>query len=115
MIATAKVITQADKHSHPSLVQPGNWEWVTVIETINAAGWVLPPMIIFAGKTHHTVWFEDTNLPLNWTIAVSDNGWTTDALGFEWLQSVFEPNTKDHTIRTHQLLILDGHSSHLTS
>ena len=54
MIATAKVITQADKHSCSSLVQSGNQEWVTVIETINAAGWVLPPMVIFASKIHHT-------------------------------------------------------------
>ena len=73
MIATAKVITQADKHSHPSLIQPGNQEWVTAIETINASGWVLPLMVIFAGKTHHTNWFENTEIPLDWTIEVSDN------------------------------------------
>ena len=83
MIVTAKVITQADKHSHSSLIQSGNWKWVTVIKTINAAGWVLPFMIIFAGKTHCTAWFENTNLSLNWTIAVSDNDWTTDALEFK--------------------------------
>ena len=114
MVATAKVITQADKRSRPSLVQPGNREWATVVETINAAGWVLPPMVIFAGKTHRTIWFENTNLPSDWTIAVSDNGWTNDKLGFDWLQSVFEPYTKDRTIGAYRLLILDGHSSHLT-
>ena len=38
MIATAKVITQTDKHSHSNLIQSGNQEWVTVIETINASG-----------------------------------------------------------------------------
>ena len=114
MVATAKVITQADKQSRPSLIQPGNREWVTVIETINASGWVLPPMIIFAGKTHRTNWFEQTNLPLDWSIRVSDNGWTTDILGFEWLRTVFEPYTRDRTIGTYRLLILDGHNSHLT-
>ena len=51
-IATARVITRAERTSRPSLVQPGNREWVTAIETINAAGWVLPLMVIFAGKTH---------------------------------------------------------------
>ena len=54
IIITVKVITQADKHSHSSLVQSGNWEWVTVIETINAAGWVLSSIVIFADKTYHT-------------------------------------------------------------
>ena len=114
IVATAKVITQADKRSRPSLVQPGNREWVTAIETINASGWVLPPMVIFAGKTHRTVWFENAEIPSDWTIAVSDNGWTNDQLGFDWLQSVFEPNTKDRTKGVYRLLILDGHNSHLT-
>ena len=85
-----------------------------MIETINASGRVLPPMIIFAGKTHRTIWFEDINLPSDWTIALSDNGWTTDDIGFEWLKSIFEPNTKDRTIGNCRLLILDGHGSHLT-
>lgn len=93
--ATAKVITQADKCSCPSLVQPGNREWVTAIETINVTGWVLPPMVIFAGKTHHTNWFENAEISLGWTIEVGNNGWMNNQLGFDWLQSVFEPNTKD--------------------
>ena len=83
MIVTAKVITQADKHSCLNLVQFGNWEWVIVIEIINAAGWVLPFMVIFASKTHCMVWFENINLLLNWTIAVNDNDWITDALEFK--------------------------------
>ena len=115
MVATARVITQSKIQGRPSLVQPGNREWVTVVETINAYGWVLPPMIIFAGKTHRTNWFQNTQLPPDWTIAVSDNGWTTDQLGFQWLQSVFEPHTKHRTKGTYRLLILDGHGSHLTA
>ena len=115
MVATAKVITQAEKHSHPSLVQPGNQEWVTAIKTINASGWVLPSMVIFASKTHRTAWFENAEIPSDWTIAVSNNSWTNNQLGFDWLQSVFEPNTKDHTKDIYQLLILDRHNSHLTS
>ena len=69
-------------------------------------------MIIFAGKTHHIIWFENTNLSLNWTIAVSDNDWTTDAFEFKWLQSVFESNIKNYTIRIYWLLILDKYSNH---
>ena len=65
MVATAKVITQTDKYSCSSLVQSGNWEWVTAIETINASDWVLSSMVIFVGKIHCTNWFENTEIPLN--------------------------------------------------
>ena len=71
-------------------------------------------MVIFAGKTHRTAWFENAEIPSDWTIAVSDNGWTNDQLGFNWLQSVFKPNTKDRTKGVYRLLIPDGHNSHLT-
>ena len=113
LIATAKVVIEANSKGRPVLLQPGNREWVTAIEAINSTGWVLPPMLIFAGKTHRTTWFEDTQLPRDWTIAVSDNGWTTDQLGLQWLKSVFEPYTVARTKGSYRLLILDGHSSHV--
>ena len=51
--STAKVITGSHHTtSRVRALQPGNQEWVTAIESINASGWLLPPMIIFAGKIH---------------------------------------------------------------
>ena len=94
LVATAKVIMQDDHIGRPVLTQSGNCEWVTVVEAINSYGWALPPMVIFAGKTHRTTWYENNQIPLEWSIAVSDNGWTNDKLGLEWLQKVFEPHTK---------------------
>jgi hypothetical protein len=44
---------------------------------------------------------------------VSDNGWTTDKHGFEWLQH-FNRFTESRTKGVYRLLILDGHGSHLT-
>ena len=78
IITITKVITQTDKWSCSSLVQSGNWEWIIIIETINASDWVLFSMIIFAEKTHCMNWFINVNLSLNWTIAVSDNDWIND-------------------------------------
>ena len=49
---TAKVVTRSEKTLHPKLVQPGNTEWVTIVEGVNASGWTLPPMIILKGKLH---------------------------------------------------------------
>lgn len=113
VIGTARVVTRSERAGKTPAIQPGNREWVTVVEAINASGWAIPPMIIFAGKLHQTAWYEA--LPAQWTIAVSDNGWTTDQLGLEWLRNTFHPHTKDRTIGQHRLLILDGHGSHMTA
>ena len=112
MISTAKVVTSAERDRTVSL-QPGNREWVTVIESINAAGWVLPPMIIVKGVKHQLSWYEAS--PRHWPIGVSDNGWTNDELGFTWLTDVFNKHTQGRTVGTYRLLILDGHGSHVTA
>lgn len=52
IIATTRVVTGSEKNLRPNLIQPGNREWVTVIEGVNASGWFLPPMFILKGKNH---------------------------------------------------------------
>jgi hypothetical protein len=104
VISTAKVITAAEKDRTVS-IQPGNREWVTVIESINSTGWALPPMIILKGVMHQKSWYEA--IPDNWRIGVSENGWTTDELGLTWLREVFNKHTQDRTVGTYRLLILD--------
>ena len=113
VITTAKVITGSERANRPVTLQPGNREWVTVIESIASNGWSLPPMVIFEGKVHISTWYTD-QLPLDWTIGVSENGWTTDSLGLTWLTDVFEKHTKDRTKGVYRLLVLDGHGSHST-
>ena len=109
--ATSKVVTSSDTIGRATVVQPGNREWTTAIEGINAAGWAIPPFIILAGKVHQSNWYRE--LPADWVIAVSDNGWTTDELGFEWIKH-FNTHTESRTKGAYRLLILDGHSSHAT-
>jgi hypothetical protein len=58
IIATSKVITTSDTMGKPSFLQPGNREWVTSIEAVNAMGWALPPMILFKGSTYGGSWFQ---------------------------------------------------------
>jgi hypothetical protein len=114
LIATARVVTRADTDSRGKLLQPGNREWVTTIESINTLGWALPPCIIFKGKNHIQGWYEDLALPNDWRIELSDNGWTTDEISLSWLQKVFIPSTNSRVKGKYRLLILDGHGSHLT-
>jgi hypothetical protein len=109
-IATCKVVTGSERRNAPKVIQPGNREWVTVIQGVGAQGWVLPPFIIFAGTYHLAAWYQE-DLPKDTVIALSDSGWTTNELGLRWLQH-FDQHTKDRTKGTHRLLILDGHESH---
>ena len=112
--STAKVVGGFEtKENYAKAPQPGNREWVTAIISINASGWVLPPQIIFAAADHQSLWYDD--LPENYVVSVSKNGWTTDQLGIEWLQKIFEPYTAPRTIGGYRLLILDGHGSHATA
>jgi hypothetical protein len=92
VISTSKVITSSDRKGRLRTKQPGNRKWVTTIKAVNARGWVIPLFIIFDGKLHLSTWYN-TGIPTTWRIAVSDNRWTNDKLGLEWIQH-FHENTK---------------------
>ena len=111
MISAAAVVTSSERRGKPKLAQPGNREWVSVIQGINSQGWAIPPFIIFAGKHHLTNWYENSSLPPDWVIATSHNGWTTNEKGIEWIQH-FENHTKRRSPGAYRLLIMDGHESH---
>jgi len=49
---TSKVVTSSDRVGRAVIIQPGNREWVTAIECVNASGWSLPPFMILRGKVH---------------------------------------------------------------
>jgi hypothetical protein len=114
IIATSKVITLDEMVGKPKLLQPGNREWVTSIEAVNAMGWALPPMIIFKAGTYSSDWFEIPEVPIDWRLQTSPNGWTSDEIGMDWLMNHFEPYTRARTVGKYRMLVLDGHSSHLT-
>ena len=65
VILTGVVVTGFERCNRPKAIQPGNCEWTTVIQGINAQGWVIPPFIIFAGKYHLFAWYEGNNIPLD--------------------------------------------------
>ncbi|KAL5399855.1 hypothetical protein PMIN03_013120 [Paraphaeosphaeria minitans] len=48
-ISAQLVVTGSERRGRPKALQPGDREWVTAIHGINAAGWAIPPFIIFAG------------------------------------------------------------------
>ena len=71
-----------------------------------------PPMVIFKGKTLNSGWLP-SQTPSDWHFGVSENGWTSNILGLEWLVKVFEPQTRAQAADQPRLLIADGHGSHI--
>ena len=102
------------KHDRPALLtQCGNREWVSLIECVSADGAVLKPWVIFKGKQQQKAW--RSFIKEGGHIALSENGWTNNEIGLDWLKQCFEPETRSRLKGRYRLLILDGHASHLTS
>ncbi|KAF4547211.1 Hypothetical protein D9617_52g060320 [Elsinoe fawcettii] len=113
VISTSKVITSSDRQGRPRTFQPGNREWVTVIEGINARGWSIPPFVILCGKVCLITWYQ-TGIPSDWRLAISDKGWTNDELSLDWIKH-FHQHTDLTRKSKWRLLIFDGHGSHMTT
>jgi hypothetical protein len=111
VIMAGMVVTGSERQGRPKSVQPGNREWITVIQAINAEGQSIAPFIIGAGQYHLANWYRECDLPGDWVIATSQNGWTNNELGLEWLKH-FDRSTTNRSTGPYRLLILDGHESH---
>jgi hypothetical protein len=108
-ISAQMVITGSEAAGRKKVIQLGSCEWVTIIQGVSAAGYLLLPFVIFAGSVLINTWFED--LPRDWILEVSPNGWTNNQLALAWLEH-FDTHTKRHTVGGYRLLIIDGHESH---
>ena len=69
-------------------------------------------MIIWKGKHLNSGWLPEET-PKDWHFCTSENGWTSNNIGLEWLQKVFEPKTRKKAAGKPRLLIVDGHGSHI--
>lgn len=67
----------------------------------------------FKAKIMMESWLKE--LKKEGKIGISDKGWTNNYLGLEWYKQVFNPFTKKCQKGQYQLIILDGHCSHITS
>ncbi|OBS15031.1 hypothetical protein FPOA_14053 [Fusarium poae] len=111
IIQSGMVVTGSEREGRPKSVQPGNREWITAIQAINAEGQLIPPFLIGTGQYHLANWYRECDLPGDWVIATSRNGWTNNELGLEWLKH-FDRSTSNRSVGVYRLLILDGHESH---
>ena len=102
------IISRNDKEAFT--IQPGNRDWVSIVACLSTTNYVLPPFIIFPGQQIQQSW-TDKNIDGNTVIRVSENGWTDQEIGLEWLKH-FDQHTEQSTTGRYRLLVLDGHSSH---
>lgn len=93
--------------------QTGKQEWITAVGCISASGATLPPTLIFRGQNLNSGWIPDYTPP-GWTFSTSNKGWISDFHAFQWLKTRFEPLTRRNDGK-HHFLIIDGHSSYVTS
>ncbi|KFZ25170.1 hypothetical protein V502_00351, partial [Pseudogymnoascus sp. VKM F-4520 (FW-2644)] len=124
MLSSAKVVTSSERRGKPCTKQlgrgkpctkqPGNREWVTVIQGVCATGWAVPSYVVVKGKYHLLPWYQNGQFPKDWRIHTSENGWTTNEIGLDWIKH-FNQHTKACTKGVYCLLVLDGHKSHHSS
>jgi hypothetical protein len=92
----------------------GRQEWITAIECVSAAGAAIPPLIIFKAQHTNTAWIP-AHTSRDWRFSTSNSGWTSDSHAYEWITTVFEPETRPEDPQARRLLIMDGHGSHMTA
>ena len=56
------VVIGSKRRNWPKAVQPGNREWATVIQGINACGWAILLFIVLAGMYYLSIWYKGNNI-----------------------------------------------------
>ena len=92
---------------HPTVVTTGDKCQITVIACANAAGSVIPPMVIFDRKTLKSQ-LSEGEIPET-IYGLTDNGWSNADMFDTWFHNQFLVHAgASRPI----LLLMDGHSSH---
>lgn len=87
-------------------------ECYTVLLGGNAAGDVLPPMVIF--KYERIPRELSMSVPESWGIGRSDSGWMTMESFYEYMSNIFHKWLNDNNIQRPVILFIDGHTLHLS-
>lgn len=85
-------------------------ETISVIACCNAEGLFIPPMCIFKGKNKKNE-YEDGMPPGSIVCMSEKSAYINTSIFFNWLQNQFLPRKPQGPV----VLILDGHSSHVSS
>jgi hypothetical protein len=101
-----------------NVIQDGSREWITLIATICVDGTSLSPGLIYQATSGNIQdsWLQDYD-PTTQSCFFSSSltGWINNSLGYSWLTTIFDRETKGKARqgRDWRLLIIDGHGSHI--
>jgi hypothetical protein len=72
-------VASKSKDSIRPIPTGGIAETVTAVECIAADGWLMPPMILFAGSVHLENWYRNQpDLPDDYILGTSETGWNNE-------------------------------------
>lgn len=109
---SGKVIGPVNMKNFYEIKSGKDKEQLTVMLSINAAGQIVSPMIVYPlVRISRDI---AVNVPENWSIGKSPSGWMNGPLYYEYIANVFDPWLKANDIQKPVLLLVDGHRSHLT-
>jgi hypothetical protein len=93
----------------------GNREFVTLLACICADGTKIPVGLIYKGESHdlQDTWVEEVDDSDGVYFAASENRWTCNSLGLQWLEKIFDLHTKEKAGCSKRLLIVDRHLSYV--
>jgi hypothetical protein len=109
--------TSYEEGKRRSTIQDGSRGWITLLACICADGSYLEPALIYQSTSGaiQDSWLQALDHETHQIrISSSPSGWTNNDIGLAWLKQVFDRGTKAKARSSYQLLILDGHGSHLT-
>ena len=107
-----KVLAPKGEKSIYQQINSDEKECYTVLLGGNAAGDVVPPMVIF--KYERIPRELSLAVPQTWGIGRSDNGWMTGETFYEYICNIFNKWLDDNKIPKPVILFMDGHTSHLS-
>lgn len=104
----SKIIARKGKHQVGAISSGERGINTTLVACLNAAGHVIPPMIIFKRQRNHPA--LGNGAPPGSLIEVSESGYINSELFLKWLQHFI--NFVKPSVNEKVLLVLDGHTTH---
>ena len=106
----SKVVAHIGRRNVPSITAADKGKTHTVLACVSASGQVIPPFMLYPRKRPVPVKMRDGAYPIT-IFRVSENGWITKALFFEWFKLLAQMIPPLRPV----LLVLDGHGSHIVA
>lgn len=114
IIGGTTIVTGSERRGRRNKVQPGNQEWSTAINCICGDGYLVPPFLLIKGFVHVANWYTESDIPYDWVIKPTLNGWTNYDTGLDWLTH-FKQHTRTRTVGAKRMLVLNSHESYISA